>query len=66
MLRIVARETDYTLTQVNGACHESMRTFDVEAPEIEAWLSEFVGKQVWVTRSLLAIEWRSRPAAGEE
>ena len=61
MLRIICHETDYELTQVNGACHESIRTFDVEAPTIEAWLAS---AHPWIKRSLVAVEYAPAPPSG--
>lgn len=62
MIRVVVKEIDYTLTQVNGPCSEHLKTFDVDAPVLEQWLHEFdsrpSGNRPWVTRTIVGVETR--------
>ena len=54
MVRIIVQDNDFgEAANVGGPTHQSFKTFDVELPEVEAYLNE---KLTWVHRSVIGIE----------
>ena len=60
-LRIIVRQTDCgDAANVGGDVHTSFRTFDIKAPEVEAWLCqhEQVKGPNYITRQVVGVEVR--------
>lgn len=58
MLRIIVRTDDASMAvNVGGAVHTSFRTFEIDAPELEAFLREPTGKNwSYAGRHVIGIE----------
>lgn len=57
MIRVICHENDFAdVVNVGGQNIEYYKTFDVDLPEIEAWLQE---KGQWRTRAVKGIELRA-------
>ena len=55
MIRVVVQTCDAGMAaNVGGSVHSSIRTFDVEAPELERWLRQDSG--VYVHRQVTGVE----------
>jgi hypothetical protein len=60
MLRIIAEESDIgAAANVGGPVIVRHKTFDVNAPEVERYLSL---KQQWATRQIIGVEYRDEAA----
>lgn len=68
MLRIVVRTDDAAMAaNVGGAVKTEYRTFEIEAPELEAFLREPTGKNwSYVERQAIGIELPPKLTADEE
>ena len=64
MIRIIVRETDSgeACNVPNGQTHLNFKTFDVELPEVEKYLSE---KWQYVSRQVIGVEVVTRPPEGK-
>jgi len=61
MLRIIIRETDCSgAANVGGPVHQNIKSFDVDLPEVEAYLLEYKGKGriEYLTREVIGVEIR--------
>ena len=54
MIRLVCSELDCFAVNVGGNGHTQMKTFDVELPEVEAWLSDKSG--MYIQRAFVGVE----------
>ena len=56
MIRIICYENDYSdAANVGGRNIETYKTFDIQAPEIEAWIKEGPASK-WRTRTISGFE----------
>ena len=54
MIRIIMRNVNFAeAANVGGPVHETLKSFDVHLPDVEAWLRE---KGPWFWRSTIGIE----------
>jgi len=64
MIRIICADTDYSsAANVGGPVDTRHRTFDIDAPEVEAFLK---GSGKWNSRSFVGIEVVEQPAQRRE
>lgn len=66
MLRIIVRTVDYgRAANIGGSPVETLKTFDVSAPEVEAFMEEYRAdikkeqehkRQIWWDRSIAGVE----------
>ena len=66
MLRIICCDVNCgAAANVGGPVHTAFKTFDVDAPEVEAFLLEFVGKGGYTERSVTGVEILPPDTTGE-
>lgn len=59
-IRLIVRQSDCgAAANVGGAVHETYKTFEIEAPELEAYLLD--KPDSWTTRTLIGAEQPTEP-----